>query len=165
AVVEPDRAEAADANDQARQEDGRIGLASQPDGEIVKQVLKWWKESLDRSSERRKTAKTCHRMVDGDQWEQKDRDIARQQRRPALTFDMLSAILAAVEGQERNNRQDMKYYGVGLEDDPGADKWNKLLKWVIEGNGGDFELSSQFREMLITGEGWITPFVDYLDDP
>lgn len=154
-----------DRTDQFRQEDGRIGLAQQDDAEIVRQVLAWWKEGMDRSVKRRRISKTCHEMVDGDQWEQKDRDIARTQKRPALTFDMLSSILAAVEGQERNNRQEMKYYGVGQEDDEAASNWNKCLKWVIEANGGDFELSTQFREMLISGEGWIVPFVDYLDDP
>lgn len=166
AVEPPARtAEAADTNDQARNQDGRIGLAQQDEKTIVQQVIAWWKESLDRSSKRRKIAKQCHEMVDGDQWEQRDRDIARIQRRPALTFDMLSSILAAVQGQEVNNRQDMKYFGVGGEDDENAANWTKLLKWVIDGNGGDFELSSQFREMLVTGEGWITPFCDYLDDP
>lgn len=146
-------------------QDERIGLAQKDPSEIVRAVLCWWKESLDRHSDRRKRSLECHKMVDGDQWEQADVQIAREQKRPALTFDLLSAMLAAVEGQERNNRQDMKYFGVGQEDDEAASKWTKLLKWVMEGNGGDFELSASFREMLIGGEGWVTPVVDYLDDP
>jgi hypothetical protein len=166
AVEAPTQAvETADLNETARNEDGRIGLAQQEEGVIVRQILEWWKDSLDRSSKRRETSKLCHQMVDGDQWEQRDRDIAKSQKRPALTFDMLSSILSAVEGQERNNRQEMKYYGVGGEDDANAANWNKLLKWVMEANGGEFELSTLFREGLISGEGWIAPYVDYLDDP
>jgi hypothetical protein len=146
-------------------QEARIGLSKKPEAEIAREIISWWKESLDRHSERRKIAKRCHKMVDGDQWEQIDKQRAESQRRPALTFDLLSAMLAAVEGQERNNRQDMRYYGVGKEDDQAASNWTKLLKWVIELNGGDYEITQQFREMLITGEGWITPVVDYFDDP
>lgn len=166
-TMERELAATSDVNEgrEGESADPRIGLASKPEAEIAREIISWWKESLDRHSERRERAKRCHQMVDGDQWEKVDQEKAKAQRRPALTFDLLSAMLAAVEGQERNNRQDMRYYGVGKEDDQSAHNWTKLLKWVIELNGGDYELSQQFREMLITGEGWITPVVDYLDDP
>jgi hypothetical protein len=164
-MEEPDKAISDSPDDAGESQDPRIGLAQKDEGVIVRQVIDWWKESLDRHKERRKRANDCHKMVDGDQWEQADVQIARDQKRPAMTFDLLSAMLAAVEGQERNNRQDMRYYGVGKEDDQAAHNWTKLLKWVMELNAGDFELSAAFREMLIGGEGWVTPSVDYLDDP
>lgn len=147
--------------------DGRIMLSEKDDEAIVKQVLAWWKESISGSKETRKLRTECHKMHDGDHWEKEDLARAKAQKRPALTFNMLLSIIAAVEGQERNNRQDMKYFGRGAtgEDDATAEGWNRILKWVIDGNGGDFELSRQFKEMLISGEGWIVPDVDYLDDP
>lgn len=165
-MEEPEKAVTDNPGDtEGESQDGRIGLSEKEPEVVVRQIIDWWKESLDRHKERRKRALDCHKMVDGDQWEQADVQLARDQKRPALTFDLLSAMLAAVEGQERNNRQDMRYFGVGKEDDQAAHNWTKLLKWVMEGNGGDFELSTGFREMLIGGEGWVTPIVDYLDDP
>lgn len=149
----------------ARGQDPRVGLSKQPEEQIVRQVMEWWKDSADRTADRRKRRAKCHRMYDGDQWEKTDVAQMKRQKRPALTLNLLLSIIAAVEGQEQNNRQEMKYYGVGEEDDKGAEAWTKLLKWIINGNEGDFELSRQFKEMLISGEGWIVPFVDYLDDP
>lgn len=145
------------------QDDPRVGLASQPDEQIVKQIMAWWKDSADRMSKRRQRSANAHKMYAGEQWEKADKSARGQ--RPTLTFNMLLSIIAAVEGQERNNRQEMKFYGRGGEDDARAERWTKLLDWVVDGNEGDFELSSQFKEMLISGEGWIVPVVDYLDDP
>lgn len=154
-----------EANEEARRTDGRVGLASQPDDVIVKQIRTWLQDSASRLANRRKGRVAVHKMYDGEQWEKADVDQMRRQRRPALTFNLLLSIIAAVEGQEQNNRQDMKFFGRGQEDDPTAEKWTKLLKWVTDTNEGDFELSRQFKEMLISGEGWIVPEMDYLDDP
>lgn len=156
---------AADETTERKPDDGRIGLAQQDPATIAKQILTWWKESADKSKIRRQNRVAAHKMLDGDQWEQDDRERMKKQRRPALTFNLLLSIISAVEGQEQNNRQEMKYYGTGQDDDVAAERWNKLLKWVMEGNEGDFELSRQFKEMLVSGEGWIVPEVDYLDDP
>lgn len=154
-----------EADDDSLNPDGRIDLSRKADKLKVDQILKWWKESADATKDRRKNRVAMHRMLDGDQWEQKDRDIMRVQRRPALTFNLMLSIIAAVEGQEANNRQEMKYYGTGQDDDNTAERWNKLLKWVMDSNEGDFELSRQFKEMLVSGEGWVVPEVDFLDDP
>jgi hypothetical protein len=146
-------------------EDGRVNLSRQGDVAIVKQIMAWWKDSADRLKERRTNRVKAHKMYDGDQWEQRDKDIMRSQKRPALTFNLLLSIVAAVEGQEANNRQEMKFYGMGQDDDVTAERWNKLLRWVLDSNEGDFELSRQFKEMLQSGEGWVVPEMDYFDDP
>lgn len=152
-----------DENADAREEDGRVGLHNKSDEKIVEQILMWWKDSADRRGDISRRRTEVHKMLDNEQWAEED--VKARGRRPTLTFNMLLSILAAVEGQERNNRQEMKYYGRGGEDEPSAEKWNKLLKWVIDANEGEYELSEQFHEMIASGEGWITPEIDYLDDP
>ncbi|HEV2080417.1 MAG TPA: hypothetical protein VGR19_11055, partial [Allosphingosinicella sp.] len=78
---------------------------------------------------------------------------------------MLLTIMAAVEGEERTNRQEIKLYGEGHEDDEAAHGLNRLLKWVMNQCGGEFALSDQFRSGAAVGEGWVTVDVDYFDDP
>ena len=146
-------------------EDGRVGLHKQSPEVQCKQFLAWWKESADGSVDRRELAKKCHKMFDSDQWENDDLQLAKQQKRPALTLNMVLSIVSAVEGQERNNRQEMRFYGRGKEDDTSAAKYNDLLKWVIDQNEGEYELSQQFHEMIIAGQGWVVPEVDYFEDP
>lgn len=149
--------------DQSSDQDPRVGLSNQPEEEIAKQILAWFKESAEGTSERRLRAKRNHRMYDNDQWDRED--VQARGRRPTLTFNQFLTIIAAVEGQERNNRQEMKYYGRGGDDEPRAEKWTRLLKWIMDECGGEFVLSEQFHEMLISGEGWVVPELDYLDDP
>ena len=144
-------------------DDKRVALAQQDDEAIVRQVLEWWKLGWENSVDKRKLREQCHRMYDGDQWE--EGDVNARGKRPTLTFNLMLSIVSAVEGQERNNRQEMKYFGVGLEDETQSANWTKLLKWVMDGNEGDFEMSAAFLEMLKSGEGWVMPEVDTLDDP
>jgi hypothetical protein len=68
-----------------------------------------------------------------------------KQKRPRLTLNLLLTIMAAVEGEERTNRQEIKTYGEGQEDDPAAHGLNRLLKWVMNQCGGEFALSDYFR--------------------
>ena len=110
------QAAAADETTEQKPEDARVGLSNQDPAVIAKQILTWWRESADKSKERRTNRKTAHKMLDGDQWEQADRDQMKRQKRPALTFNLLLSIISAVEGQEQNNRQEMKYYGTGQDD-------------------------------------------------
>lgn len=150
------------------QEDGgdaeeMLGLYQKSDEELVKQVRLWVKESTEARSASMKTRRECHKMFEGDHWAEED--LARAPKLPKLTLNYLLAMVSAVEGEERTNKQEIRYYGTGQEDDPAAAGFNKLLKWVLEGNGGDFEMSSAFRNMLIGGEGWIVPDVDFFDDP
>lgn len=152
-----------DEREDSTDDDPRVGLHGQDDEVVVKQVLTWWKDSADRTKKRREQSNRAHKMYDNEQWEESD--IRSRGKRPTLTFNMLMSIIAAVEGQERNNRQEMKFYGRGGDDDKTAERWTKLLEWVVDNNDGEFELTEQFHEMIIGGEGWITPEIDYLDDP
>ena len=144
--------------------DMRVGLHKRSPKELVDQIMLWNKESYDACGDKRKMRTQCHKMYDNDQWEQATMRTMRAQKRPALTFNMLLSIIAAVEGQEQNNRQEMKFYGRSQDDDKLAEEWTRLLKWVMQNNEGDFELSRLFKEMLISGEGWIVPHFDTLDD-
>jgi hypothetical protein len=69
----------------------------------------------------------------------------KRQKRPRLTLNMLLTILAAVEGEERTNRQEIKTFGEGQEDDGASYGLNRLIKWVNNQCGGEFQLSQLFR--------------------
>jgi hypothetical protein len=159
----PAAAEAPQPQDAA--EEKPLGLFQQDADAFVKQVLVWLKEASDAASERRLERDKEWAALAGDQWEASDKLKVESGGRPALTLNMLLTIMAAVEGEERTNRQEMKLYGVGKEDDQGAHALNKLLKWVMEQTGGEFALSEQFRHGSAVGEGWVVPEVDYFVDP
>jgi hypothetical protein len=101
----------------------------------------------------------------GDQWEEKDRLVGEKQKRPTLTLNMILSIIAAVEGEERTNRQEMKFYGETQGADGSAFAFDRIVKWIMHQCGGEFSLSQMFRSGIVCGEGWVVPEVDYFDDP
>lgn len=137
------------------------------DDALVKKIRGWFKEDAAAKGKHADKRKLAHRMYAGDQWEQADRTAANTvgSKKPLLTLNYLLSIISAVEGEERTNRQEMKFYGEGQEDDGAAAGLNRILKWIMHQCGGEFVLSAQFREKLIAGEGWIVPEVDYFEDP
>ncbi len=142
-----------------------LGPYQREDSELVRQIQAWFKESADAHGDIRAIRRTEWSMLAGDQWETGDKERMKAGGRPALTLNMLLTIMAAVEGEERTNRQELKLYGEGQEDDGAAHGLNRLLKWVMNQCGGEFTLSDQFRSGAAIGEGWVTVEVDYFEDP
>jgi hypothetical protein len=142
-----------------------IGVFQKPDEEIVKQIRLWFRESADASGDTRRKRREDWQMLDGDQWDEAAKKLMTAGGRPALTLNQLTTIIFAVEGEERSNRQEIKLYGEGQEDDGAAYGLNRLLKWIDHQCGGQFALSGMFRNGIASGEGWVVPEVDFFDDP
>lgn len=148
-----------------RAQEKPIGPYQRDDAQLLDYLRMTFREAWDAISPQRPKRELDWKMYAGDQWEAADKALAAKQKRPALTLNMLLSIISAVEGEERTNRQEIKFYGTGAEDDGAAYGLNRLLKWVFDTCGGEFSLSEAFRAMLVAGEGWIVPDMDFFDDP
>ncbi len=142
-----------------------IGPYQRADGELIAYLQSTFREAWDAITPQRSKREKDWKFYAGDQWEAADKAIAAQQKRPVLTLNMLMSIVSAVEGEERTNRQEIKFYGTGEEDDEAAHGLNRILKWVFDSCGGEFSLSQGFRSMNVCGEGWVIPDMDFFDDP
>lgn len=142
-----------------------IGPFQLDEDTFLAKLLTWWKEGTDALVETRKKRDKDWAYYAGDQWEEADRKLAEAQKRPQLTLNMVLSIVSAVAGEERTNRQEMKFWGEGADDDPAAYGINRLVKWIMDQCGGQFSLSKAFLSLLVCGEGWVVPEVDFFDDP
>ena len=147
-----------------------LGVYSLEDDELLKKFTEWLKESADHFKTARTRRKLDWKMYNGDsqnngQWDDGDVKIYQDQKRPKLTQNMILTIVAAVAGEERTNRQEMKFYGNEESDDGTAHGLNGILKWVMQSCMGEFALSNQFLSDIVAGEGWVVPTIDYFDDP
>jgi hypothetical protein len=142
-----------------------IGPYQMADEDLVKTIRKWLKEAAEGRAEIQKKRRNEWKQLAGDQWEETDAKLMDKQKRPRLTLNLLLTIMAAVEGEERTNRQEIKTFGEGQEDDPAAHGLNRLIKWVMNQCGGEFALSDFFRSGAAVGEGWIGPEIDFFEDP
>jgi hypothetical protein len=92
------------------------------DEDLVKKLRGWFREDAAHKAQHADKRKLAHRMYANDQWEQTDRTVSNApgSKKPLLTLNYLLSIVSAVEGEERTNRQEMKFYGEGQEDDGAA---------------------------------------------
>jgi hypothetical protein len=141
------------------------GMFDQPDDTLVKKLRTLLKKAVDHHAKRRTLRKKEWAALANEQWEEADKTAMSGHKRATLTLNLLHTMLAAVEGEERSNRQELKFYGEEEGDDLSAAAWGRLLKWVMEQCGGEFSLSSMFRSGAGVGEGWVVPDVDFFDDP
>lgn len=153
--------------DQAAGTDGDkpLGPYQQDDEKLIDIIMRWYRDASKFKAPILKKRKTDHQMYAGKQYAQPDVDAAKLIKRVQLTINMILSIICAVEGEERTDRQEMKFYGNGEDDDNAANALNLILKWIMQGCGGEFALSEEFRDGIIAGEGWVVPEVDYFDDP
>jgi hypothetical protein len=161
-------AEQETAAEEAAEED--LGVYSLDDADLVKKLAEWLKESADHGKTARKRRKLDWKMYNGDsqnngQWDEGDVRVYDGQKRPRLTQNMILTIVAAVAGEERTNRQEMKFYGNEESDDGTAHGLNGILKWIMQSCMGEFALSAQFLSDVVAGEGWVVPTIDFFDDP
>jgi hypothetical protein len=141
------------------------GMFLQPDDVLVKKLRTLLKKAVDHHSKRRAARKKEWAALANEQWEEADKNRMSGLKRTTLTLNLLQTMLAAVEGEERSNRQELKFYGEEEGDDVSAAAWGRILKWVMEQCGGEFSLSSMFRAGVGVGEGWVVPDVDFFRDP
>lgn len=160
-----DEAEDKDEASTPASKDKPVGPYQMDDEALVKCINDWRKESADATREQRKWRLQDWKMYAGDQWEEGDKERMQAGKRPALTLNMILGIVAAVEGEERSNRQEIKVFGESAEDDPAAQGMNLIFKWIDDVGNGQFHLSRQFKHGIVCGEGWIAPQFDRLDDP
>lgn len=149
----------------AEKPDKPVGIFNQPDDVLVKKLRQLHKRALSHQSKRRDARKKEWASLSNDQWEENDKTRMSGQKRSTLTLNLQQTMLAAVEGEERTNRQELKFYGEEEGDDLSAAAWGRVLKWVMDQCGGEFSLSDMFRAGAGVGEGWIVPDVDFFEDP
>ena len=150
--------------------EGELTTFQLEDDELIKKLTEWLKESAEHKKKILQRRKHDWKMYNGDsqnngQWDDGDVRIYEGQKRPRLTQNMILTIIAAVAGEERTNRQEMKFYGNEQGDDGAAHGLNGILKWIMQSGMGEFALSRMFLSDIVAGEGWVVPVVDFFEDP
>lgn len=113
-------------------------------------------------------AKRCEEFRNGHQWEDEDKDLLREQKRPSITFNLTRRVIDAIVGTEIQHRQRILF----LPRQPNkpdvaaaADLATDAVDWAIERSKGTHERSLAFRDAAIRGVGCVGYRLDYETDP
>jgi hypothetical protein len=140
---------------------------------LVKKFNDRKKRAVDHSSQWRKDAWTDFDFAAGEQWEQSDKQLLREQLRPIITFNRVGPIIDAVAGSEINNRQEVRYLPRTTsddkktegEDDSGVNEMlSEAARWVRDQCDAEDEESDAFMDAVTCGMGWTETRMDYEND-
>lgn len=104
------------------------------------------------------------KIVQGEQWEQRDIDELAQAGVKALTINKIKPIIKLITGIERQSRSDFKAFAEGGEDQISAEISTRLLKNVAKISKVERKQSEQFKHGAIGGISWLEPYMDYSHD-
>lgn len=101
----------------------------------------------------------------GNQWDFAQQEYLKNQQRLSLTYNMCMRMINLIEGLQRQNR--LATIVSPMQDDQAelADIGTDCQQYV--NNHGNFyeTLSTGFKDAMVTGISWISPYLDYRNDP
>ena len=108
-------------------------------------------------------ADKCNRFFLGDQWEEADRELLKQVRRPAMTINKIAPTVSNVLGEQINNRSEINYRPVSGAPSETAEALTKVFKQISDNNKLDWLRSDMFQDGVITSRGFLDVRIDYSD--
>jgi hypothetical protein len=101
----------------------------------------------------------------GNQWDLNQVKYLADQQRLALTYNMCMRMINLIEGIQRQNRLATIISPVQDDQNAIADIATDCIQYA--NNRGNFyeTLSTGFKDAMVTGVSWISPYMDYRNDP
>jgi len=94
-----------------------------------------------------------------EQWDKLERDILEEERRPALTFNVVKAHIDLIMGLNEDLRKRYTAKPVAVEDAFLCDVLNSIDYWLYQTTDWQGEEDNAFESALISGRGWVN--IDY----
>ncbi len=136
------------------------------DSEVLFSRLKGWFETdYDKQDDWRKEAREDFAFEAGDQLNEEDKAVLRENNRPIVIMNRVGPVVDSVAGSEVSNRQEVQF----IPRTEGDVQINEILtaaaKWFRDQCDAEDEESDAFRDTVVCGMGWTETRLDYEDEP
>lgn len=101
----------------------------------------------------------------GNQWTGQEIQYLQDQRRAAYTYNYTHRLISLIEGIQRSNRLATIYSAITDEAEETAEIFTGAGQYVMQYGDGYENLSRGYRDACVTGISWISPYIDYREDP
>lgn len=101
----------------------------------------------------------------GNQWSLEEISYLNNQRRSSFTYNMVRRLIKLIDGIQRENRLATKISPIEDAADATAEIMTDAMQYVMTSGMGYEMISQAFHDSLITGISWLSPYIDYRDDP
>ena len=135
--------------------------------EVVATAIRNLRQADIFSKEWRDEAKVLYDLNAGKQWDDADVSALRDKYQgsyPMVTFNVAGKYIDAVTGLQINNRQEVRYLPRNVGDASVDDYATGVYKWNRDQCNAEDEESDAFRDLVLTGMGWVEHFYDDTED-
>lgn len=101
----------------------------------------------------------------GNQWSLEELAYLNNQRRSAFTYNKIRRVINLVQGYQRKNRLSTVVSPIEDASEDTANLLTDTVQYVMQHSGGYEAISDAFKGALTTGMSFVSPYVDYRDDP
>lgn len=120
---------------------------------VLKMAREAWRVNHEHWSKWRQEAQEDYDFVSGDQWADEDKQVLREEMRPAAVFNRVGPVIDAISGQEVSNRQEVMYYPREMGDAAANEVLTAAAQWVRDNCDAADEESDAFLDSIICGVG------------
>lgn len=106
-------------------------------------------------------ARKCEEFYAGRQWDSATKARLARLRRPALTMNKVLPGIAAIQGEQLNNRVDVAFRATSTGDPDTAAALDKLYLQIMNANNYDAVESYMFDDAIITSRGYVDVRMNY----
>lgn len=144
-------------------------IASDPRLEFHQDIVKDFGESYERAYQLWNTyyaeAYKDLSYYLGNQWSLEELAYLNNQRRSSFTYNKIRRIVNLIQGYQRKNRMATIISPIEDSSQDTATILTDTMQHVMESSDGYTVISDAFKGALTTGISFVSPYVDYRDDP
>lgn len=133
--------------------------------ELFEDLQEKWKKAREHSNKWRDEAREAYDFVAGNQWNEDDLTLLRDQNRPAITFNRTGPMVNIVCGLEAGNRQEVRFLPREMGDVAVNEVLTEAVRWFRDQCDAEDEESDAFWDCVVGGVGWVGTELDYDCDP
>ena len=134
------------------------------DTERIREVVEIYNYAISCEEESRKKAKESKEFYAGKQWPDDVLSTLREQQRASLVINLTASMIDLLSGYFRRNRTDFRYKPVEEGDSKMADILFIVVKQILTKNGYHAEEVEVFEDMIKTGRGCFSVYMDFDED-
>lgn len=101
----------------------------------------------------------------GNQWSLEEQAYLNNQRRSSFTYNKVRRIVNLAQGYQRKNRLSTVVSPIENASEDTAGLFTDTLQYVMQSADGYEAISDAFKGALTTGLSFLSPYLDYRDDP
>lgn len=101
----------------------------------------------------------------GNQWSLEELAYLNNQRRSSFTYNKIRRLINLVQGYQRKNRLATIVSPIEDASEHTATIFTDTVQYIMQTSGGYEKISDAFKGALTTGMAFLSPWVDYRDDP